>query len=50
MTFEMMKELFGATHIRDDEEEVPNMKRMHVGEEEVSLSQLVTAMVPLEEK
>jgi hypothetical protein len=32
----MMKELFGVTHI--GEEEVPNAKRMHVGEEEDSLS------------
>jgi hypothetical protein len=37
-TLEMMKELFGVTHIRDDEEEVPNVKRKHVREEEVSLS------------
>jgi hypothetical protein len=26
-----------VTHIRDDEEDVPNAKRMHVVEEEVSL-------------
>jgi hypothetical protein len=38
MTLERMKELFDVTHIRDDEEEVPNMKRMRVVEEEVSLS------------
>jgi hypothetical protein len=49
MTLDMRKELFGVTHVRDDEEEVPNAKRMHVGEEEVSLSQPVSAMVPLEE-
>jgi hypothetical protein len=36
--------------IRDDEEEVPNANRMHVGEEEVSLSQPITAAVPLEEE
>jgi hypothetical protein len=30
-----MKELFDITHIRDDEEEVPNVKHMHVVEEEV---------------
>jgi hypothetical protein len=34
----MMKELFGVTHIRDDEEEVPHVKHMHVWEEEVSQS------------
>jgi hypothetical protein len=50
MTFETMKELFGIAHVRDDEEEVPNMKRMHVGEEEVSLSQLITVVVPPEEE
>jgi hypothetical protein len=38
MTLETMKELFGVTHIRDNEEEVPNMKHMHIVEEEVSLS------------
>jgi hypothetical protein len=32
-----------------DEEEVPNMKRMSVVEEEVSLSQPETIVVPLEE-
>jgi hypothetical protein len=37
MTIEMMKELFGIAHIRDDEEEVPNMKHLHIGEEDVSL-------------
>jgi hypothetical protein len=31
----MMKELFGIAHIRDDEQEVPNTKRMRVGEEVV---------------
>jgi hypothetical protein len=36
MTLETMKELFGIAHI--GEEEVPNANRMHVGEEEVSLS------------
>jgi hypothetical protein len=41
----MMKELFGIVHIRDDEEEVPNAKRMRIVEEVVSLSQLVTAAV-----
>jgi hypothetical protein len=48
MTLETMKELFGVTHV--GEEEVPNAKRMHVGEEEVSLSQPVTAAVPPEEE
>jgi hypothetical protein len=41
----MMKELFGVTHVRDDEEEAPNTKRMHVGEEEVSLSHSITTVV-----
>jgi hypothetical protein len=50
MMLEMMKELFGITHVRDGEEEVPNAKRMHVGEEEVSLSHTVSAAVPLEEE
>jgi hypothetical protein len=36
MTLETMKELFGITHV--GEEEVPIMKHMRVGEEEVSLS------------
>jgi hypothetical protein len=45
-----MKELFGFTHVRDGEEEVPNAKRMHVGEEEVSLSHTVSAAVLLEEE
>jgi hypothetical protein len=31
MMLETMKELFGVAHIRDDEEEVPNVKHMHVG-------------------
>jgi hypothetical protein len=47
MTLEMMKELFGIVHVRDDEEEVPNMKHMHVVEEDVSLLQPVTVAVPL---
>jgi hypothetical protein len=50
MTLETMKELFGITHIRDDEEEIPNVKHMHVGEEEVSLSQSITIVVPPEEE
>jgi hypothetical protein len=33
-----------------DEEEVPNAKRMHVIEEEVSLLQPKSAVVPLEEE
>jgi hypothetical protein len=33
-----------------DEEEVPNMKHMHVVEEEVLLSQLKTLVVPPEEE
>jgi hypothetical protein len=47
MTLEVLKELFGVTHVG---EEVPNVKPMHIGEEEVSLSQPVTAAVPLEEE
>jgi hypothetical protein len=35
---EMMKELFGVVHVRDDEEEVPNVKHMRIVEEEVLLS------------
>jgi hypothetical protein len=51
MPLKMMKELFGDTHIRDDEEEVHNMKHMHVGEEEVSLSQpIIVAVLPEEEE
>jgi hypothetical protein len=50
MTLEMMKELFGAAHVRDDEEEVPNMKRMRIGEEEVLLLQPITAAVLPEEE
>jgi hypothetical protein len=48
MTLETMKELFGITHA--EEEEVPNVKRMHDGGEEVTLSQPVTVAVPLEEE
>jgi hypothetical protein len=43
-----MKELFGITHI--GEEEVPNVKVMRIGEDEVSLSQPVTDAVPPEEE
>jgi hypothetical protein len=50
MTLEMMKELFDVAHVRDDEEEVPNAKHVYVGEEEVSLSQPITATVPPEEE
>jgi hypothetical protein len=46
MTLEMMKELFGITHIRDDEEQVPNMKRMHVVEEEVLVPLGPSVVVP----
>jgi hypothetical protein len=35
MTLGRMKELFGIAHVRDDEEEVPNAKHMHVVEEDV---------------
>jgi hypothetical protein len=36
--------------IRDDEEEVPHVKRMRVVEEEVSLWQPITIAVPSEEE
>jgi hypothetical protein len=48
MTLETMKELFGVTHV--GEEEVPNVKHMRVGEAEVSLSQPITVVVPPEEE
>jgi hypothetical protein len=48
MMLDMMKELFGIIHVR--EEEVPNVKRMCAGEEEISLSQPVTAAVPPKEE
>jgi hypothetical protein len=48
MMLETMKEQFGVAHI--GEEEVPNMKSMHVGEEEVSLSQPTTVVVPPEKE
>jgi hypothetical protein len=34
-----MKELLGITHIRDDEQEVPNAKHMRLVEEEVPVLQ-----------
>jgi hypothetical protein len=46
MMLEMMKELFGISHIRDVEDEVPNAKHMHIVKEEVSLPQPVTTVVP----
>jgi hypothetical protein len=50
MMLETMKELIGVAHVRDDEEEVPNVKRMHIGEEEVSLLQpIIVAVSPEEE-
>jgi hypothetical protein len=45
MTLEMMKELFGIVHDRDDEEEVPNAKCRCIIEQEVLLSQPITAAV-----
>jgi hypothetical protein len=39
-----------VTHVRDDEEEVPNAKHMHIVEEEISLSQPITVAVLLEEE
>jgi hypothetical protein len=47
MTLGMIKELFGIAHVRDDEEEVPNMKNMCVVDEEVPVSQGPSIMVPL---
>jgi hypothetical protein len=44
----MMEELFGIVHV--GEEEVPNVKCMRFGEEELSLSQPITAVVPPEEE
>jgi hypothetical protein len=43
-----MKELFGVTHV--GEEEVSNVKRIRVGEEEVSLTQPIIVVVPSEEE
>jgi hypothetical protein len=39
-----------ADDVRDDEEDAPNVKRMRVREEEISLSQPITAAVPPEEE
>jgi hypothetical protein len=46
---ELVLPLQSVTHIRDDEE-VPNLKRMRVVEEEVSLSQPISVVVPQEEE
>jgi hypothetical protein len=43
----MMKVLFGVMHVRDDEEEVPNVKRMCVAKEEVPLPQGPSIAIPL---
>jgi hypothetical protein len=48
MALETVKELFGITHV--GEEEVPNAKHMCIGEEELSLSQHGTTIVPPMEK
>jgi hypothetical protein len=50
MMLGMMKELFGIMHIRDDEEEVSNAKRMHVVEDEVIVLQGSSITVPSEEE
>jgi hypothetical protein len=50
MMLDIMKELFGIAHVRDDEEEVPNVKCMRIGEEEVSLSQPAHSTVPPKEE
>jgi hypothetical protein len=47
MTLGMMKEQFGIVHIRDDEEEVPNAKRMCIVEEEVPVPPGPSVVVPL---
>jgi hypothetical protein len=47
MALGTMKELFGIAHVRDDEEEVPNVKRMRVVEEEVPVPQGSSIVVPL---
>jgi hypothetical protein len=44
LTLEVMKELFGIMHVRDDEVVVPNTQRMCIGEEEFSLSLPVTVV------
>jgi hypothetical protein len=46
MALGRMKELFGIAHVRDDEEEVPNAKHMHVVEEDVPVpaAPLVTVL------
>jgi hypothetical protein len=41
-----MKELFGISHVRDDEEEVPNTKCMRIVEEEVPVLQGPSIVVP----
>jgi hypothetical protein len=40
-----MKELFVIPHVRDDEEEVPNAKHMHVVEEDVPVPAAPLVMV-----
>jgi hypothetical protein len=46
MALEMMKELFAVAHVRDDEEEIPNVKRMRIVEEEVLVPQGPSVTVP----
>jgi hypothetical protein len=46
MMLETMKELFGIAHIGDDEEEVPNVKCMHIVEEVVPVPQGPSVAVP----
>jgi hypothetical protein len=48
MSLETMKELFGVAHI--GEEQVPNVKRLCIGEEEVSPLQPITVAAPPEEE
>jgi hypothetical protein len=45
-----MKELFGIAHVRDDEEEVPNMKRRRVVEKEAPVPKWPLCRSPTERK
>jgi hypothetical protein len=47
---ELVTPLQLVTHVIYDEEEVPNVKRMRVVEDEILLSQPKTNAVPLEEE
>jgi hypothetical protein len=47
MTLERMKELFGITHVRDDEEEVPSAKCMALGKRVSRCHSPYTAVLPI---